>query len=78
LIGENIRRKPEITSRVFGALTDVDARVLCHGASDRTISFLVNDSKAAESVLRLHALFFPKPEPLPDWGGISTAFCQAG
>ncbi|HEY1677483.1 MAG TPA: aspartate kinase [Candidatus Sulfotelmatobacter sp.] len=78
LIGENIRRKPEITSRVFGALTGMDARVLCHGASDRTISFLVSDSKAAESVQRLHALFFPKAEPLPDWGGISTAFCQAG
>lgn len=78
LIGENIRRKPEITSRVFGAVSDLGARVLCHGASDRTISFLVDDSKAAESVQRLHALFFPKAEPMPDWGGISTAFCQAG
>jgi aspartate kinase len=78
VVGDNIRRKPEITSRVFGALTDVDARVLCHGGSDRTISFLVNDSNAAEAVQRLHALFFPKAEPLPDWGGISTAFCQAG
>jgi aspartate kinase len=78
VVGDNIRRKPEITSRVFGALTDVDARVLCHGASDRTISFLVNDPKAPESVQRLHALFFPKAEPLPDWGGISAAFCQAG
>ncbi|HEX3821988.1 MAG TPA: aspartate kinase, partial [Candidatus Sulfotelmatobacter sp.] len=78
LIGDNIRRKPEIASRVFGALTDLDARVICHGASDRTISFLVNDSKAAESVQRLHALLFPNPDLLPDWGGLPTAFCQAG
>jgi aspartate kinase len=78
VVGDNIRRKPEITSCVFGALTGIDARVLCHGASDRTISFLVNDSKAAESVQRLHALFFPKADLLPDWGGISSAFCQAG
>lgn len=78
LVGEGIRRKPEIASRVFGAIADMDARVLCHGASDRTISFLLSDSKAPEAIQRLHTLFFSKQEPLPDWGGISTAFCQAG
>jgi hypothetical protein len=56
----------------------MDVRVLCHGASDRAISFLVEDSKVVESVQRLHRAFFSKAEPVHDWGGISSAFCQAG
>ena len=78
LVGENIRRQPEVAGRVFSAISDMDVRVICQGASDRTISFLVEESKAQESVQRLHALFFPKKEPVRDWGGISSAFCQAG
>jgi hypothetical protein len=56
----------------------MDVRVVCQGASDRTISFLVEESKVEESVQRLHGIFFPQAEPAPDWGGISSAFCQAG
>jgi aspartate kinase len=78
LIGENLRRQPEVASRVFGAVSDMDIRVQCQGASDRTISFLVEESKVEESVQRLHRTFFPKTEPVRDWGGIASAFCQAG
>ena len=78
LVGENIRRQPEIASRVFGAVSDMDVRVLCSGASDRTISFLVEESRVEESVQRLHRLFFPRVDPAQDWGGISSAYCQAG
>ncbi len=78
VIGENIRRQPDIASRAFAAVSDMDVRVVCQSASDRTISFLVEESKVEESVQRLHGLFFPQREQSPDWGGISTAFCQAG
>lgn len=78
LVGENIRRQPEVASRVFGAVSDMDVRVMCQGASDRTISFLVEESKVEESVQRLHRLFFPHVEPVRDWGGIQTAYCEAG
>ena len=78
LVGENIRRQPDIASRIFAAVSDMDVRVVCQGASDRTISFLVEESKVEESVQRLHALFFPQREAPPDWGGVSVAFCQAG
>jgi aspartate kinase len=78
LVGENIRRQPEVASRVFGAVSDMDVRVLCQGASDRTISFLVEEGKVEEAVQRLHRLFFPKIEPARDWGGIQSAYCQAG
>lgn len=78
LVGESIRRQPEVASRVFGAVSDLEVRVLCQDASDRTISFLVEDSKVEESVQRLHRAFFAKAEPVRDWEGISSAFCQAG
>jgi aspartate kinase len=78
LVGENIRRLPEVASRVFATVSDIDVRVLCQGASEGTLSFLVDESKADESVRRLHSAFFPKIEPERDWGGLSSAFCQAG
>lgn len=78
LVGENIRRQPEVASRVFATVSDMDVRVLCQGASERTLSFLVDESKAEESVRRLHNAFFPRVDPSRDWGGISSAFCQAG
>jgi aspartate kinase len=77
LIGEDIRRQPEVASRIFAAVSDMDVRVPCQGASDRSISFLVEESRVEESVQRLHRLFFPRQEPLADWGGNSSAYCQA-
>lgn len=78
LVGENIRRQPDVASRAFAAVSDMDVRVICQGASNRTISFLVEESKVEESVQRLHGIFFPHPEAARDWGTISSAFCQAG
>jgi aspartate kinase len=77
LIGENIRRRPEVASRAFAAVSDMDIRVVCQGASDRTISFLVSDDKVEESVQRLHSVFFPHHEPARDWRAVSVAYCQA-
>jgi aspartate kinase len=78
LIGENIRRQPEVTSRAFAAVVDMDVGVICQGGSERTISFLVAEDKVEESVQRLHNVFFPRHEPARDWGAVSVAFCQAG
>ena len=77
LVGENIRRQPEIASQVFGAVSDIDVRVVCQSASDRTISFLVDESRAEESVQRLHGLFFPSRKP-PVPALHSQTLCQAG
>ena len=58
LVGEKVRRQPEIASQVFGTLADVDLRMICQGASERCISFLVEEARAEEVVRRLHRLFF--------------------
>jgi aspartate kinase len=77
LVGENLRRQPEIASQVFAAVSDIDVRVVCQGASDRTISFLVDEARAEESVQRLHGLFFSsRKPPLPAIN--SQSLCQAG
>jgi aspartate kinase len=78
LVGENIRRQPEIASLIFAAVSDLDVRVVWQGACDQAVSFLVEESKVEESVRRLHRVFFPPLEPVRDWGGISSAYCQAG
>jgi aspartate kinase len=78
VVGENIRQEAEIARRAFAALSDINVRLVCQGASERTISFLVEESKVEESVQRLHRIFFPRREPGRDWGGLSSAYCQAG
>ena len=77
LVGEKIRRRPDIASRVFRAISDIDVRMICQGASERNISFLVDESKAEESVKRLHRLFFP-PQDIQPVDNLSQALCQAG
>jgi aspartate kinase len=58
LVGEKIRRRPEIASQVFHAISDIDMRMICQGASERNISFLVDEARAEEAVRRLHDLLF--------------------
>ncbi|HEV3207222.1 MAG TPA: aspartate kinase [Terriglobales bacterium] len=76
LVGEQIRRRPEIASQAFRAIAGIDVRMICQGASERNISFLVDESRAVESVQRLHRSFFSKSDaPVHS---ASQAMCQAG
>jgi aspartate kinase len=77
LVGEKIRRRPDIASQVFRAISDIDVRMICQGASERNISFLVDESRAGEAVQRLHRLFFP-PQGIQPADSPSHALCQAG
>ena len=61
LVGEKIRWRPEIASQALHAISDIDLRMMCQGASERSISFLVDDCRAEETIQRLHELFFPLP-----------------
>lgn len=61
LVGEKIRTRPEIASQALHAISDIALRMMCQGASERSISFLVDDSRAEEAVQRLHDLLFPAP-----------------
>jgi aspartate kinase len=78
LVGEKVRRQPEIASQVFRALADVDLRMICQGASERNISFLVDEAQAEESVRRLHRLFFQSRFDRYSVGNPTQPMCQAG
>jgi aspartate kinase len=78
LVGEKVRRQPEIASQVFRALSDVDLRMICHGASERNISFLLDESQAEESVRRLHRLFFQSRFDRYSATNAAQPMCQAG
>jgi aspartate kinase len=75
LVGEQVRRRPEIAGKAFRALGDIDVRMICQGASERNISFLVDESHAVETVQRLHRAFFSKSLPAAET--VSRAMCQA-
>ena len=76
LVGEQVRRRAEIASHAFRAIGDIDVRMICQGASERTISFLVDESHAVEAVQRLHRSFFANSQPVIGLDD-SLAMCQA-
>ncbi len=76
LVGEQVRRRPEIAGQAFRAIGDIEVRMICQGASERNISFLVEESRAQEAVQRLHRAFFSNPEPAIERSA-SIAMCQA-
>ena len=78
LVGEKVRRQPEIASQVFRALSDVDLRMICQGASERNISFLVAESQAEDLVRRLHRLFFQSRFDRYSISSATQPMCQAG
>lgn len=58
LVGEEIRATPRIAARCFGALGDINVRMISQGASEMNLSFVVSQTDADETVRRLHHEFF--------------------
>jgi len=71
-------RQPEIASQVFRALSEVDLRMFCQGASERNISFLVDEAQAEDSLRKLHRLFFQSRFDRYSTANTTQPMCQAG
>jgi aspartate kinase len=63
LVGENIRSTPGIAARVFGAIGDVNIRMISQGASEINISFVIDEADVPHVVSRLHETFFAELDP---------------
>jgi len=63
LVGDNIRYTPGIAARVFGALADVNVRMISQGASLRNLSLVVAEQDAPRAVRALHQEFFREVDP---------------
>jgi aspartate kinase len=63
LVGENIRNTPGIAAKVFGAVGDVNIRMISQGASEINISFVIDEADVPVVVSRLHHSFFSNLDP---------------
>jgi aspartate kinase len=58
LVGDNIRNTPGVAGRVFGALGEINIRMISQGASRLNLTFVVAGQDLARAVELLHTEFF--------------------
>ena len=63
LVGENIRRSDNVSSRAFAALDGIRPRMLSQGASQLNLSMVVAAADLRRAVESLHREFFQTPDP---------------
>lgn len=63
LVGENIRGTRGIAAKVFGAIPDLEVRMISQGASEINISFVIDEEDIDEAVRALHGAFFSELDP---------------
>ncbi|MDR3765118.1 MAG: lysine-sensitive aspartokinase 3 [Acidobacteriota bacterium] len=63
LVGESIRETPRVAARVFGALGDINVRMISQGASEINITFVIDEDDVPEAIRRLHSEFFTEVDP---------------
>ncbi len=57
LIGNHLFYTPGIAAKTFEAMNNINIRLICQGASDHNMCFLINGSDDNEAVKRLHRSF---------------------
>lgn len=62
VIGEGLKDSTAIASRIFYVLRDCKIRMVSMGASDINFSFVIDEEKLENVVIRLHNEFFAKNE----------------
>ena len=62
-VGDNLRYTPGIAWRIFRSLEDINIEMISQGASQISVTFLVQEDKMEEAVRRLHHEFFVEPDP---------------
>ncbi len=57
LIGNHITSKPGLAAQVFELLRDINVRMVCFGASDNNLCFLIAQEQSEEALQKLHSHF---------------------
>jgi len=63
LVGDGIHSASNVSARVFGALGDINVRMISQGASRLNLSLVVNEADLKCSVELLHTEFFSELDP---------------
>jgi aspartate kinase len=58
VVGEGLRTTPGIAGKIFSTLSDINVSLISQGASRINLTFAVDQQRAAETVYRLHEVFF--------------------
>jgi len=61
IIGEGLRNTPGIAARVFSEISDINVSMISVGASSVNLTFMVEESRATETIKRLHYVCFEAP-----------------
>ena len=54
IIGNNLNHSSGVAAKVFQSISEFNLRLVCHGASEHNVCFLVSSQEAAEVAKRLH------------------------
>jgi len=60
VVGEGLRTTPGIAARVFATVTDINVSLISQGASRVNLTFVVDEARVREAVLRLHEALFER------------------
>jgi len=58
VVGEGLRGTPGIAARVFSTISDINVSMISVGASSVNLTFMVDDARARETIVRLHRTYF--------------------
>jgi aspartate kinase len=58
VVGEGLRGTPGIAARVFSTISDINVSMISVGASSVNLTFMVDDARAQETIVRLHRAYF--------------------
>lgn len=57
LVGNNLHATAGLSGPVFGALENINIRLICHGASSHNLCFLVDSKDAEHTIRKIHSTF---------------------
>ena len=60
VVGEGLRTTPGIAARVFATISDINVSLISQGASRVNLTFVVDEGRVREAVLRLHEALFQR------------------
>lgn len=58
VVGNSIHKTNGVGTSIFDALSGINVRMICQGASEHNLCFLVNENQANETVEKLHNTLF--------------------
>jgi len=62
LIGNNIVHTPGVAKKIFDAVSSINVRMICYGASRHNFCFLIEDEMGPLAIQRLHHQFIPQTQ----------------